>query len=222
MERKNWINKLDDLEGDSPSSSGEESAFQEFGRSYENIIIYGLAGLLALILILLVVLFFRTAKEPSFAGIEEVDSRIEALETRVDSLESREEERQKVFLQFTQSEENVQARLDSQREALDDLRQQLAEAGKTDQKPEVTQASASLKKEEAKSEAQSDDGSEDKPEAQSESRDEKVFHKVERGENLFRIGLKYDVSVDKLRELNDLAPDDSIHPGQKLIVGSQD
>lgn len=226
MERKNWINKLDDLDGDNPSPSREESTFQEFGRYNENIIMYGLAGLLALILILLAVLFFRTGKEPSFEGIEEVNARIEALEERVNSLESREEERQEVFLQFIQSEENVQARLDSQREVLDDLRQKVAELDKSGQKPAAASSPSRSGQDEsepeAKPEAESESRPESEPEARAEAGEEVVYHEVQRGENLFRIGLKYNISVDKLMQLNDLAPDDSIHPGQKLIVGSQD
>jgi LysM repeat protein len=41
---------------------------------------------------------------------------------------------------------------------------------------------------------------------------------VESGDNLFRIGQKYGLSVDQLRKLNDLTADSKIFPGQKLKV----
>jgi LysM repeat protein len=44
------------------------------------------------------------------------------------------------------------------------------------------------------------------------------YHAVKPGENLFRIGRKYGVSVEKLRQMNNLSNND-IEIGQRLIVG---
>ncbi len=45
------------------------------------------------------------------------------------------------------------------------------------------------------------------------------YHTVAPGENLFRIALRYGLSVEELRRLNNLRPDQSLHVGQKLNVG---
>jgi len=47
---------------------------------------------------------------------------------------------------------------------------------------------------------------------------EAVYHVVQSGENLYRISLKYGLTVDELRKLNNLPPDASIQPSQKLLV----
>ncbi len=47
---------------------------------------------------------------------------------------------------------------------------------------------------------------------------EAVHHVVQKGENLFRIAFKYGLTVDELRKLNNLPPDASIQPNQKLLV----
>ncbi len=53
---------------------------------------------------------------------------------------------------------------------------------------------------------------------QSSSYEEKtVYHTVSSGENLFRIGLKYDVSVDQLKKWNGLS-DNSVKVGQKIKI----
>jgi len=44
------------------------------------------------------------------------------------------------------------------------------------------------------------------------------YHKVRQGETLYRIGLKYNVPVPEIRRLNHLKPNESIHPGQRLLV----
>lgn len=45
-----------------------------------------------------------------------------------------------------------------------------------------------------------------------------VYHVVQKGENLYRIALKYGLTVDKLSKLNNLPPDATIQPNQKLLV----
>lgn len=47
---------------------------------------------------------------------------------------------------------------------------------------------------------------------------EAVYHVVQKGENLYRIALKYGLTVDQLSKLNNLPPDASIQPNQKLLV----
>ncbi len=41
-------------------------------------------------------------------------------------------------------------------------------------------------------------------------------HKVQAGETLYRISQRYGITVDQLREVNNLGPDTKIYPGQEL------
>jgi LysM repeat protein len=208
MEEKNWINKLDDLDGEKPAApKPKKTNSPDFGNLDPNTIIYGLAAGVALILILIVVLFFRTGKDPATAEFQQMNSRLDTLEAQINKIEGREEERQKAFVQFTQTEHDVRAGLESHREAIDDIRQKLAELEETAQKP----APAPPRREEPRPE----------PKPEPEAPRDTVTHEVQRGENLFRIGLKYNISVDELMRLNSLSPGDSIHPGQKLVVGTK-
>lgn len=47
-----------------------------------------------------------------------------------------------------------------------------------------------------------------------------TYHIVQKGENLYRIGLKYNMSVYELKRYNNLT-DDNIYPGQKLYLSPQ-
>ncbi len=49
------------------------------------------------------------------------------------------------------------------------------------------------------------------------ARAEQIIHIVQPGENLFRIGLKYGVSLTAIMEANGLA-DTTIYVGQRLII----
>jgi LysM repeat protein len=56
------------------------------------------------------------------------------------------------------------------------------------------------------------------PEKTAEAETETLFHTVQKGETLWRISQKYDMTVDRLRQLNNLAPDAEIYPGTKMRV----
>jgi LysM repeat protein len=47
---------------------------------------------------------------------------------------------------------------------------------------------------------------------------EKTVHVVQQGENLFRLSLRYGTTVEAIRAANDLADDDSIFVGQRLVI----
>lgn len=214
MERKNWINKLDDLEGDKPvASNPRRSPAFNFGGGQEKILIYALAGAGAIILILFLVLFLRGGKDSSSAEVQAVLSRLEVLEMQVAEIENQAEERQRVFSRVAQLDQDLRAGLESQRENLDDLRQKIAEM---EEKP-VEQPAPRPAPVPAPSQQEQ---AETKPAAESEGSN--IYHEVQSGDNLFRIGLRYNISVDRIRELNGLSPNDSIHPGDKLVVGKKD
>jgi hypothetical protein len=56
------------------------------------------------------------------------------------------------------------------------------------------------------------------PEMEEEYGDGVGLHTVKQGETLFSIGQRYEVSVDKLREWNDIGEGEYIQPGQELKV----
>ena len=55
-----------------------------------------------------------------------------------------------------------------------------------------------------------------KPEKKEEKAAKAKIHTVRGGETLYRISQRYGVTVDQLREFNNLGPNTKIHPGQKL------
>jgi LysM repeat protein len=46
-----------------------------------------------------------------------------------------------------------------------------------------------------------------------------LHYSVQEGDNLYRIGIKHGISVNKIKELNNFSQNEPIYPGQKLIVG---
>jgi LysM repeat protein len=47
---------------------------------------------------------------------------------------------------------------------------------------------------------------------------QKRYHTIQRGENLYRISLKYGMTLEDLCSINGITPNDAIRPGQKLLV----
>jgi len=45
------------------------------------------------------------------------------------------------------------------------------------------------------------------------------YHQVRNGDTLYRISLTYGVSIKDIQQLNRMSPEDSIHPGQRLLIG---
>jgi len=50
---------------------------------------------------------------------------------------------------------------------------------------------------------------------------QKRFHEVKKGETLYRISKQYGITVDELRRLNKLSPNQPIEIGQKLLVSKR-
>jgi LysM repeat protein len=54
------------------------------------------------------------------------------------------------------------------------------------------------------------------------SQDSEQYHKVDRGETLYRISKRYGISVEEIRRLNKLVENQNIKAGQKLIITNPD
>ena len=52
----------------------------------------------------------------------------------------------------------------------------------------------------------------------SSSADDAVYHTVRRGDNLWDVARKYQVSVEQLRRLNDVQSSSALQPGQRIRV----
>ncbi len=198
MEKKSWINKLDDLDEDQPREGNNPKRKQfGLGRPPDNLISYIAGGAGIALVIILVVIFARGGEDVSSEEIEDMAQRLEDMDQRLQNLEEQSQERQVAFSDIWTTSQDLNRRLEMQRENIDDMRQKLAAL--EDEPP-----------------ARPDPEPAEEPEPEAD--DEHVYHEVQAGENLFRIGLEYDISVDEIRELNDLGPDDPIQPGQKLRV----
>jgi LysM repeat protein len=60
--------------------------------------------------------------------------------------------------------------------------------------------------------------SEEDPASPEAGNDSAVYHKVETGDSLYLISMSYGVSVNLLRQYNDMKESSMIHPGQMLVI----
>jgi len=214
VEKKSWISKLDEIEGDEPQHSQKRKNRQfniggfsglgdlasRMGRPPEHLYPYIAAGAGVVLLILLVVVFTRGGgEEKPEQNLQAISAQVQNLEQRLLKIEEWDEQRQKAFADFWDSSQNLERQLEMQRENIDDMRQKLAamEGRPAAQAPRESPAA---------------------PQPQRTGGDAGDHHEVQRGDTLFSLGMKYGISVDRLRELNGLGPGDLIHPGQKLVV----
>lgn len=153
---------------------------------------YVLVGAGILIVVILVFLFLKPAKKAS--GPEnETGIRLELLERRIAQVESREGAPLAVQEKVESLSRDISKRLTLIEKDLSRLKEDMA----------------SLKRQAATA------GTAEKEQAPP------AHHVVSRGETLFRIAARYNTTVEELRRLNDLRPDQPLLVGQRLRVRAQ-
>jgi anti-sigma B factor antagonist len=156
---------------------------------------YILAGAGILIVMILVYLFLQPAKRAP--GPDTVLlSKIEVLERRVAQLEGR-------FRAPSQSDEKLETLSKSLSERIDQVENQLVRLKAELESPKKKAETAPAAKKEPH---------QTKPAS---------YHVVTKGETLYRIALRYNMTVEEVRRLNNLKPDQPILPGQRLLVKPQ-
>jgi anti-anti-sigma factor len=160
------------------------------------------AGAIVLVLLLVVLYFFgQGEKKGPEVDLQPLLKRIGLLEERMAKLENKGKEVPQVQEKLDSLTKNLNERLSHLEKDINQIKEEAASGKK---KADLTQSAAPTPAPQPRSPA--------KPGG---SR----VHTVAPGENLFRIALRYNLTVDELRRLNNLKPDQSLRVGQKLNVG---
>jgi anti-anti-sigma factor len=161
-----------------------------------------LAGAAVLVLVLLLLYFLgQGEKKGPEVDLQPLLKRIGLLEERMAKLESKGKEAPQIQEKLDSLTRNLNERLSHLEKDINQIKEDAASGKK---KAELSQPAAPAPAPLPRSPA--------KPGGTR-------VHTVAPGENLFRIALRYNLSVDELRRLNNLRPDQSLQVGQKLNVG---
>jgi anti-anti-sigma factor len=160
-----------------------------------------LAGAVVLVLVFVVLYFLlQGGKKGPEVDLQPLLKRIGLLEERMAKLESKGKDMPQIQEQLETLTRNVNERLGHLETGINQIKEEAASSKK---KTGLAQPAAPAPAAPPRS-----------PQKSSGTR----FHTVARGENLFRIALRYNLTVDELRRLNNLKPDQSLQVGQKLKV----
>jgi LysM repeat protein len=196
---------IDESMGYSPNDESimPRKSFLDFMPQRKTLLLGG-AGIL--LLVILFALFSGGSSELSKKDLIAISTRVDLLEkrlTRLEEVELRIATLQKQGNMLQQSMGETDRSIKSLTQRVDTLTQkpELGEKG-TVAVTKATKAPAVIT------------GKPDSP-------DERRVHEVRRGENLYRISLKYGLTVDELCRLNNITPSQAIYPGQKLIIATK-
>jgi len=165
-----------------------------------------LGGAGILILIVLIALFSAGDNKLSTVDLSSIQIRLdqlenrlthlEGMEARIASLERQEKGWEQSVAEVDRSGKSLTQRLDKLAQKVDQLEKRMASA------PAKTETPYPIQK---------------RPFPLDKGR----YHEVRSGETLYRISRQYGISVDELCRLNNLSPEQAIHPGQKLLVAPE-
>jgi stage II sporulation protein AA (anti-sigma F factor antagonist) len=162
-----------------------------------------LAGAAVLVLALVVLFFlWQGEKKGPEVDLQPLLKKIGLIEERIAKLESRGKETPQIQEKVDSLSRNLNERLSHLEKDINQIKEEAAAAKK---KAEVSQPASPTPAPPTRSTAE--------PGATR-------YHTVAPGENLYRIALRYGLSMEELRRLNNLRPDQSIQLGQKLNVGT--
>ena len=165
-----------------------------------------LGSAVVLVLIVLIVLLPRGSDKRSKGDLLSIQDKLNRLEKkltvingmkdRMTLLEKRGEGLQQLTIERDSNVQNLSGELDKLNQKVDDMLQKrtVPVADKTE-KPRVSQKQTTPT-----------------------SSTKKQYHLIRAGENLYRISLRYGISLDELCHLNNITEKQAIFPGQKLLV----
>ncbi len=170
--------------------------------------IMAVGGGILLLLVIFVVFAFSGGSNQDEQEIKDLNTRILSLENRLQNLE-------KIGSQLIMFESNQAILVKDIDELRAEINQKLVGKQRTTRRaaPPVTK-----KKKKTAAPAKKKTTTTVKKKTPSSS-STAIYHVVQKGENLYRIGLKYGLKADDIRRMNKLSKSDALRPGQRLKVG---
>ncbi len=226
MERKSWLEQMKEFEHSSQEEDQEKRrkiTYTPGGEFWKKPFFLGGLGLI-LLLFFISLLFTSGNGEQNQVSeqLQEVNKELQQFEDRISAVEEGLNAQEEELLLMQSADSNLgdkQQDLDQGLEKLENqmqtLQKQIASA---EEQGQTTDRDASPTGED--DDAREDDDAKEDGDAGEDG--DFVYHEVESGENLFRISRRYEISVERLRQLNDLGQDEPLQPGQKLKVGRKD
>jgi len=204
-EMKEFGGKIaDDLEHTRKNKNIRRRKAPRVLQPQRKLLILGATGIL--LLLALIAIFFRNGNELSTEGLPTIQARLSQLAKRITRLEGMEDKilfldkQEKDLLDYVtetdKSGKYLAQQLDKLAEKVDRLEERMASA------PAKTEAPLTIQR---------------KPFRLTKGR----YHEVRPGDTLYRIAEQYGTSVHELCHLNNISPDQVIHPGQKLLVAPE-
>jgi hypothetical protein len=204
MKQKDLLESLkvddgEEFDDESEYSSWNKDRRQDFAsnsakRSVKPYLFAG-AGLIVLT-VLLVLLYPTSWRTQSANQLQMLEGRVKTMEDRIFALEGIEK-------RLAQGEERL-SRVDGLEKRLAHMEQQVADLAKVTERPPAPKLQKTARPTAAGEAAPTG------PEVR--------YHQVRAGETLYSIARRYGLKVDEVRQLNKLAPNAVIHPGDKLVV----
>lgn len=227
MDKKSWLQKLEAMEQEqqeSPQPETEETSLRNFLEGRGKLLILGGIGIF--VLVLLAVIFSSGKETVSERQLQDILARLDVLESRLVGMENQESGRQQALVRMQGDFSILTMRVDKLSR---EMKEQSTEVAARREQPAATtprptqqpaqqttpQAAQPAAPKPAAATAQP------KPQASAPAQPaaaKPVLHEVSAGETLFRISRNYGVSVDEIRQLNKLGPNDVIRPGQVLTI----
>jgi LysM repeat protein len=199
------------MSGQRPGAEEREDAFgyssaQEIGskKSMKPIVIAGACLLVAVIAVLMVMSGSpKSSEKDQLKGLE---SRLKTVEEKLAKLEwidtglARLDRKEKDIASISERMAQLEATLNKK---VDQLTRDSAKPAQ----PQAPKADAAAPKPAPT------------PAAKTEKDTKPRVHVVQKGDTLFGISRKYGIPTDQLLKLNNLSPNDSIKPGQQIVLG---
>ncbi len=203
--------KMEDIMEESPYEMGYGPEGEDSGhdRPYgdppgqKKFLLLGGAGIL--LLIIFVILFFGTGDRPNTEDLIAINARLNRVAERLTQLEEIENRialLQKQERELRQSISRLESSGKSFKAQLDKLAQKFG-------RPQKGMASRTAK-------AKTSSAIKKKAPSGTKGR----YYVVRRGDSLYRVAKKYNLSIKELCRLNKISPKQAIRPGQRLLIAS--
>lgn len=229
MDKKSWLQKLEAMEQEQQGTSQTEPEYEEsnqgsFLEGRGKLLILG--GIGAVVLVLLVVILSSGKQTVSERQLQDILARLDVMDSRLVGMENQESSRQQALVRMQGDFSILTMRVDKLSR---EMKEQFTEVAARGQQPAATPAPRPAQQPAQQASAQppapkptaTAAPAQPKPQAAAPAQPaagKPVLHEVSAGDTLFKLSRTYGVTVDEIRQLNNIGPDNMIRAGDVLTI----